>query len=69
MRNMRHTPQDAAVLKAFDELVRKEGWPPSTRRLAARMGVTYAAVGKHLQRLGAQGVMKKMGPFGTWVRK
>jgi repressor LexA len=47
-----------ALLAAILDLTRKKGYPPTLRELAHELGVSVAAVHKHLVRLRAEGVVE-----------
>ena len=61
---------DAAVrtMKVYDLLLKRSAWPPTCGQIAKHMKVTPATVAYHMRRLHKQGIVKKVGTMGQWVR-
>ena len=66
---MKTIHDDEDILKAYDECAKRDKWPPSSSVIAKRLGLTFAVVCYHLRKLGRQGIMRKVGGQGQWVRK
>lgn len=55
-------PRTLAALQAIRTAIREEGFPPTVRELAVRMGVRSTnGVNEHLQRLTDAGLLRRLG--------
>jgi len=61
---------DAAVrtMKVYDLLLKRNEWPPTCGQIAKHMEVSPCTVSYHMRRLHKQGIVKKVGTQGQWVR-